>query len=614
MMMKKLKRMAMLIALAVVALTGAANAARIGTPVSADIDVDTTWTKAGNPYYLTDKIYVNPGAALTIEEGVIVASYYADQANLAVRQGAKIFVLGTQEEPVIMTSAEDVATWTGSVVVRGTVALVEEPGKFAVDEIHVLGDPKTGYWRPTCQEWGSLALMGKGYLSHSEYADVNVTWTDEDGTVYTNTAYPSAMNRAQMEGLVKSGPTDTRGLYGGDDDDDDSGVIRYLSLRYGGKDVEPQKELNGLSCGAVGRGTDISYVDVMNNVDDGIEFWGGTVNISNVNIWNIGDDSFDIDQGWRGSLTTGLIVQGYCRVSTQQGGGIGDNAIEMDGAEESNAQPMTTARISNVTIVGQPSNRDATWTNGSDGGTAWRDNARVQFDKCLWIDLDDQLILFDNSDTDGGHGYDGTATNKNSGQKLRNNRPADGTLNWVEHWTTSFNQWKAGAYYPTAAQLDWTGDPQVLFDTLDDIYSYIPAGYELDKPLCNITNSVTYGDQINYSEYNALVADGADFAGNAIDVAELPIKNLVRGEQVNIFVTNRRFGMLPVEFINPLPTNEAAALGAGGFKGCNWLAGWTAADAYGFTDTSMNNTSADLNCDGRVDLSDLASFSAQWLQ
>jgi hypothetical protein len=80
----------------------------------------------------------------------------------------------------------------------------------------------------------------------------------------------------------------------------------------------------------------------MNNVDDGIEIWGGTVNLKYFSIWNIGDDSFDVDQGWRGKAQFGLIVQGYS-LDANQGSGVGDNVFETDGAEDSDAQPVTTA-------------------------------------------------------------------------------------------------------------------------------------------------------------------------------------------------------------------------------------------------------------------------------
>ena len=84
-----------------------------------------------------------------------------------------------------------------------------------------------------------------------------------------------------MEGLTAEFPGDPDVVYGGTDDDDDSGSISYLSLRYGGRVVGLTNELNGLSLGAIGRATDINNVEIMNNVDDGIEIWGGTVNIKN---------------------------------------------------------------------------------------------------------------------------------------------------------------------------------------------------------------------------------------------------------------------------------------------------------------------------------------------
>ena len=56
-----------------------------------------------------------------------------------------------------------------------------------------------------------------------------------------------------------------------------------------------------------------------------IEIWGGTVDISHFMIWNVGDDSFDLDQGWRGRAQHGLIVQGASNASDSQGSGASDN-------------------------------------------------------------------------------------------------------------------------------------------------------------------------------------------------------------------------------------------------------------------------------------------------
>ncbi|MEZ5990239.1 MAG: hypothetical protein R3F30_14190 [Planctomycetota bacterium] len=274
-------------------LAGAASA-QTKVDVSTNITTSTTWTP-NNYYNLKKQIYVMPGATLTIKAGTQVISDTGVGGSLAVAKYGKIYVQGTAEEPVIMTSAADRATWTNN-------------------------DPRTGKWREAANEWGNLTVMGDAFIS-------------EDATA-GNTPTPHKGNNASMEGLVAEFPGDQKVLYGGGNDDDNSGSITYLSLRYGGKVVSLNNELNGLSLGGIGRGTDIHHIDIMNNVDDGVEIWGGTANLKYFSIWNIGDDSFDIDQGFRGRVQFVLIVQGYS-LDASQGSGVGDNCFETDGAEDS---------------------------------------------------------------------------------------------------------------------------------------------------------------------------------------------------------------------------------------------------------------------------------------
>ena len=91
--------------------------------VSQNIAVSTTWT-CDNVYNLTAQIYVLPGASLTIEEGTVVASTPTanGSGSLAVSKGGQIFVEGTKECPVIMTSTNDTATWTGGDPKTGCLA------------------------------------------------------------------------------------------------------------------------------------------------------------------------------------------------------------------------------------------------------------------------------------------------------------------------------------------------------------------------------------------------------------------------------------------------------------------------------------------------------------
>ncbi|MDF1799348.1 MAG: hypothetical protein P1V81_09250 [Planctomycetota bacterium] len=501
-----------------VALTGSASAAEV--LVTSNITTSTTWT-ADNTYNLQGQIYVMPGASLTIDAGVRVASDLG--GSLAVANGAQIFVNGTQTSPVVMTSKLD-----------------------------------TGVWREAANEWGNLTIMGDGYIS-------------EDATP-GNVPTPSASNFAFMEGLVGTG---TENTYGGGNDDDDSGSINYLSLRYGGKVVSLANELNGLSLGGVGRGTDIDYVEVMNNVDDGIEIWGGTVNLKHFSIWNVGDDSFDVDQGWRGKAQFGLIVQGYS-LDASQGSGVGDNCFETDGAEDSDWQPVTTAAIYNATVIGQPID--------GDGATAWRDNARVQYHQSIFMDCGEKVVRADGDDGDGAQGYG-----------------HNGTLSFADTWTTDHTAFSLVNAPATPA----------------DFYKSQTSG-----KLAQIVDSVFFRN-LSSSAYTEADARGVFDAGNnnvltpGFDDADAPIKGLVRSAPV----TRGGKQMVPVVSLDPRAAN-AALVASGtapsdgfftpvGYRGAfdpqfNWLCGWSASDEFGFIDvpatatvrTGANNVPSSLTASG----------------
>jgi hypothetical protein len=475
-------------------MAGTANAAEV--LVSSDITTSTTWT-ADNTYNLQGQIYVQPGASLTIEAGTRVASDLG--GSLAVAKGAQIFVNGTADEPVVMTSKLD-----------------------------------DGTWREAANEWGNLTIMGDAFIS-------------EDATP-GNVPTPSASNVATMEGLGSGGASD---LYGGGNDDDDSGTLNHLSIRFGGKVVSLANELNGLSLGGIGRGTDIDHVEIMNNVDDGIEIWGGTVNLKHASIWNVGDDSFDVDQGWRGKAQFVFIVQGYS-LDASQGSGVGDNAFETDGAEDSDWQPVTTAAIYNATVIGQPVD--------GDGLTAWRDNARVQYHQSVFMDGGEAVVKFDNLDGDGAQGYG-----------------HNGTLSWADTWTTSYTQ---------TSTVNPSNNPAAMYQA------------QTKGNLAGIYDSVFFRN-LGGSAYTEANARGVfDAANDNVQVlgfaeADAPIRTLVRGAAVS------RGGktMVPVAFVDPRAANDAAAsvgtpptdgfYDATTFRGAfsatdNWLEGWSAADEFGF--------------------------------
>lgn len=537
----------------------------------------------GLPYELNGDTYIQTGS-ITIDAGVIIMGFQPNISALIICRDAQIFVNGTASEPVIMTSAEDIATWKGSVVVRATSGTQIPDGSgisgnvvYPVTSITTMGDPKTGTPRIACNEWGCLTILGKGYIS----SNINQP---------SNTKYPAATNLDAMEGLRVGNPvgvTTAMVSYGGGNDDDDSGSIHYLSLRYGGRTDVPAKELNGLSLGGVGRGTDISYVEVFSNLDDGIEIWGGTVELDHIVMWNVGDDNLDLDQGWRGKASYGLCVQGLSKAGSARasGSGGGDNIFEMDGAEDSDVQPTTTAVISHFTAIGG--------LTATDQATAWRDNCHVQFDNCIMMDAGAKLVALDNvsgaSDGDHGYGY-------------------NNTLSWAESWTTPYTaSWditnvKTGGH----PNLQSSPAPGFTQAQLQALYPAQTSGY-----LCQIANSVFYNN-LNSAAYTEAIARGVLADGTTMDATNgamgniikstSPVTKLVRGLPIAPgFYQN-------VSYLDPTPVNGVTA---GAFsQGSNWLVGWTAASTYGMT----AQVGPDFNSDGTVDFVDFSVLANSWLQ
>lgn len=243
--------------------------------VSENITSNTTW-KSDKTYILAGRIAVSSGAELTIEAGTVIKGQAGSGANataLIIARGAKIFANGTADKPIIFTSVADE-------IASGGIA---SPNM----------DPTLNGL------WGGLIVLGNAPASLA--GDVT---------------------EAAIEGIP---PTDPNGLYGGTAADDNSGVIKYISIRHGGANIGEGNEINGLTLGGVGTGTVIENVEVVANQDDGIEFFGGTVNVKNAIVWNAGDDAIDTDQAWAGTLDNFIVV---CGSET-------DHALEIDGPEGS---------------------------------------------------------------------------------------------------------------------------------------------------------------------------------------------------------------------------------------------------------------------------------------
>lgn len=152
---------------------------------------------------------------------------------------------------------------------------------------------------------------------------------------------PVNQPNASIEGVSQN---DARGSFGGDDPQHSCGVIEYTRIEFAGFEVYKNNELNGLTLGGCGSNTIVRNVQVHRALDDGIEMFGGTVDLKNIVVTGAADDSIDWDWGWTGRVQF-LVVQ--------QHPDVGDNAFEGDNnGNDHQAMPRSEPVFYNVTLAG----------------------------------------------------------------------------------------------------------------------------------------------------------------------------------------------------------------------------------------------------------------------
>lgn len=187
------------------------------------------------------------------------------------------------------------------------------------------------------------------------------------------------------------------GPYGGDNDDDNSGRIVYVRVEFAGIEFSPDNELNGIAFQGVGRNTEIRFIQVHFNKDDGIEFFGGTANAKYVLLTSNADDSLDWTFGWRGKLQFVII---------QQNKADADQGIEADGNAENNTlEPFSNPTIYNMTMIG---GRPAEGSQEeSDIGILLREGTQATIRNAIVVGFGQQAVVID---------YDVTVTQANDGE------------------------------------------------------------------------------------------------------------------------------------------------------------------------------------------------------
>ena len=273
------------------------------------ISTNTTWTK-NNTYVLVGLVYVKAGVTLTIEPGtVIFGSNAVANSSLIVTKGAKLNAIGTATQPIVFTSAYP-----------------------------------AGYRKPG--QWGGIILLGNASYN---------------GTSSATSPTPSTYGVNYIEGIteVNNNTTGKSTEYGGGatpNDNDTSGTLKYVRIEFGGYIFAQNKEINGLTFGAVGRGTTIDNVQCSFINDDAFEWFGGTVNCSHLISFRGVDDEFDTDNGFAGAVQFCLGVRdpkvGDDSYSLASSSSTSEGYESDNDATGSNNNPRTRAIFSNMTHIG----------------------------------------------------------------------------------------------------------------------------------------------------------------------------------------------------------------------------------------------------------------------
>lgn len=231
---------------------------------------------------------------LSIQEGTQIQGASGTFAHLLVTRGSRLFARGTASNPIVFSSDDDDLEGSG--------------------------------------EWGGLIIHGQSY--HNECFTGGIA----DATCNIDSEGES-------------------GFAGGFDEDDDSGIIQYVVITEGGFEFAPGDEINGLSLMSVGSGTTIDHIQINANADDGVEFYGGTVNTSHFVLTGNLDDSVDWDEGFQGTLQYYIVEQ------TADSFG---NAIEAD--TEGSLEFFSAPFVMNSVFIGAGTDGEALRFKDSSGG------------------------------------------------------------------------------------------------------------------------------------------------------------------------------------------------------------------------------------------------------
>ncbi|RMF18000.1 MAG: hypothetical protein D6761_03440 [Candidatus Dadabacteria bacterium] len=317
--------------------------------------------------------------------GVALATMFL-AAGCGSDSGDDIIIGDTQREEIVVTGdlAED-TTWTadnvyllkGRVSVPSGVTLTIEPGT------EIRGSKEPLGWLQV-QRGGKLMAVGTVtqpiVFTSSVTDETKRQRGDWGGVVLLGNASNNVGTDVELEG--------NGGTFGGSDDSDSSGTLEYVRIEYAGWELSPDNELNGLTLGSVGSGTTLSHVQVHFGLDDGIEWFGGSVNGDHLVVSGVADDCFDTDLGYSGIVQWAVCIQAA---------GQGDNGIEAsNNADNFAAAPVAFPKFANYTFIGR-----GEYGSGKGNGIRFKEGGKGTATNGVVMNFVDGAVDFDEVDVAG---------------------------------------------------------------------------------------------------------------------------------------------------------------------------------------------------------------------
>ncbi|MEO0322010.1 MAG: hypothetical protein AAF447_03565 [Myxococcota bacterium] len=329
-------------------------------PANTVLGVSTTWTR--------DRVYVLEGPVFVGPEGELVA----DEARPVLRIEAGTEIRG--ERGNLDPAAGPLALPGVLVVTRN--GRIDAEGTAASPIVFTSARPPG---ERVSSDWGGVVLLGRGTNNLQDGED------DVEGL-------GAGAGEATVYGAP---PPQQRAAW-------NCGRLRYVRIEFAGFELRPTEELNALTLGSCGSDTVLDNIHVHRGSDDGIEFFGGTVNATRLILTGVQDDSLDWDQGYAGSIQF-VVVQQYDADESSRFSAVdsvvvtgdavqADNGIEGDGLPEgvTNLDLSSNPTLFNLTFLGSPKGESDTGFQLRDGTRATIGNAFVSGFGSGAVDIGDQ--------------------------------------------------------------------------------------------------------------------------------------------------------------------------------------------------------------------------------